>query len=274
MAIYTQNCINIEDHHAAITCREADEILRGTCREADEILQDPAGEDGDGTGGWQDDKGGLPSGDLLDTLHELDYLQRGNHMDDMIAVYLSRISGTPLEVEFLQGMKRLEKMLDGESFHHAAGCAGTEIQSKIRESFQRVLKTIYDLDIKFRHAVSAEINADKRAFIAAQHPGITRMAANNADLADAKFFNLCKDRVELVPHIDSWSSGIVCTSRTPASNTSSSQKDCVQKGEGATGVSWIESRDVVDLHLPKLLTLECVKQLFEKAATFVSCWFR
>eukprot|EP00973_Karenia_brevis_P080366 11149515-Karenia_brevis.AAC.1 len=43
---------------------------------------------------------------------------------------------------------------------------------------------------------------------------------------------------QIVPFFHWLNSGIVCSSRTPASSKMKQNLDCVQKGEGETGQSW------------------------------------
>ena len=190
------------------------------------------------------------------------------HMDFIIQMMLSKLTGD-LELDFVKGLQRLIARQEGAPIHHAAACAGCEIQAKVRQAFTRVIKATYNLDLEFKHSVSAEISPENREFLLSQH-SIDALAGNNTDLFNTMFPNLARGgRKDIVPHMDSYSSGVVCTSRTPASSKSASNVNCVQNGTGATGESWLQSKQIIKAHLPSLITLECVNQLFEKVPLIV-----
>ena len=191
------------------------------------------------------------------------------HMDLIIQLMLSKCSGD-LELEFVNGLKRLIASQDGAPFFHAAACAGCEIQARVRQAFSRVITATFNLDLEFKHSVSVEIAPEKRQFLVAQNPGIHALAGSNTEIFNVKFSNLRHDgRQEFVPHMDSYSSGVVCTSRTPASSRSAGNVNGVQEGKGATGESWQKSKHIIKTHVPRFITLECVNQLFEKVRLIV-----
>lgn len=69
---------------------------------------------------------------------------------------------------------------------------------------------------------------------------------------------------EMLPYFWQMNSGVVCTSRTPASSKRSDNKNCIQNGsDAATSQSWKETQAAYRAHWPVMIVLECVRQLLE-----------
>ncbi len=70
---------------------------------------------------------------------------------------------------------------------------------------------------------------------------------------------------DLLPYFWQLSSGVVCTSRTPASSSRSSNLNCVQREtDAATSQSWQQTSACYKQHWPVMITLECVRNLLEQ----------
>ena len=186
-----------------------------------------------------------------------------NHAEEMVNVYCSRLRGE-MELEVVEAWRCFAKHMQDSKCNHVVTCAGGDFAQVMKKAITTVLKDRYQIEFKDDFVAHCEKNDKKQAFIIEQHD-VSFMINNQREMTEPSCVNLMTNEVELIPHMHSLTTGVVCISRTPMSKNRAVNKGCVKRGDEATGECFKQVEDIVHAHWPLQLKLECVKELAEKS---------
>jgi site-specific DNA-cytosine methylase len=114
--------------------------------------------------------------------------------------------------------------------------------------------------VKFVHKFSAEIKDEKRKHIM-QNARPELLFGDVASLHEPQALDYISGELRYVPRVGVAIIGFPCTSKTRLSSKSGANAYCVQKGEGATGVGWTQTKLFIKNNLVVIVVLENVQEL-------------
>lgn len=173
-----------------------------------------------------------------------------------------------LEMEYVLSMRRAcNHFTESGGMPTWSLFAGTGLSSKLIVIVQDFFKTRYNIDLASHVAVLSEKNKQKLKFLQAQHPDAVVFSDNVNDLAMSAVTN-CRiwregehTRRAVLPRCSFMDCGTPCQARTPASNSSSNNVNCVQQQRETTGLGWKAASEAISAHKPLVGQIECVKEL-------------
>ena len=170
-----------------------------------------------------------------------------------------------IETEVVHALRRLVQIIPDQVINKWSLFAGTGLSSKVCHALSAVLINKYGIRIDFSDSLFCERDTHKQIFLKEQlEPEF--LVSEVAQLISDSAANVSLDgRSEMLPPCFMLDAGFPCTSRTPLSSKSSSNKDCVQNESEATGLGFKHLRQTICKHWPRLLGLECVVQLASRS---------
>ena len=189
-------------------------------------------------------------------------------LKDVIALMHQR-QGPTVQQEYLQGVRNLQYCSPLEQWSLFGGCG---LASHVLAAIGAVWKDMFNIDVKFLHAVVAERAAEKQRHLHREigHPIMT---ATVKELEGTLVNNLVDEdgnlgskpqRKSLLGSPKVLDGGVPCTSRTSLSCHAAANLNCVQKGTEATGLGFAETMTVSTTHWPDVVALECSDKLEQK----------
>lgn len=168
---------------------------------------------------------------------------------------------------WLDGLKLgLQSFFAGEtSISTGSACSGSDLVSHCLRAWTHFCRSYFDLDLPdFAPTLAVELHDAKRAFLLAQHPDLTFVMSDVAQLHETKAVN-CKTRqYEFIPYPSVMTAGFSCTARSRLNPKAKDNKHCVQLGTCSTGSTFSSIAQFIIRVKPKLSILENVIDLQEK----------
>ena len=145
--------------------------------------------------------------------------------------------------------------------------SGTEVTvrtfAKLEKQLDKVLNRSRQQQQIFRPIFSCERAPEKQAWIREQLPDLLYLFSEAGQLAQARAYDELSGDFKHVPAVDILTAGFSCTSRSKANNRAAQHKDCVQKGEGETGLTFFYTKKFIVAKKPRVFILENVEGLCE-----------
>ena len=157
----------------------------------------------------------------------------------------------------------LEMMSDGQTICSGTAMSGTDIMVHVTQCELHYLHRELDYPKHILKPLFAcDTDPNVQGFLADQFPDLPLLVNSVAELSNFKAQNLLKkNEWRVIPDVELIGMGFVCTSVTKQSSKSKTNRGCVSRGEGATGISFGESASAVVKRRALLSFLENVPEL-------------
>lgn len=162
-------------------------------------------------------------------------------------------------IDALQGVK-------GRTLCVGTGFSGCEIAWKALSLLKARWETSFEISLSFNLAFSCESDPDKQRWLLEQPDAAPRLFRDMAELQSTKAFCMRTRTRELVPFVDIFLGGFVCTSRSPLNKNRGTLMHCVQRQLGKTGASFSLVEKYVAANKPTMCVLENVPGLMQRQA--------
>ena len=111
---------------------------------------------------------------------------------------------------------------------------------------------------------ACELDDDKAAWLQAAHPECNLIFRNVAELSRHRAWNRVSRDYDLVPPVDLWVAGFVCTDKSKLNRNSAANIDCIRNNTGASGTTFHYALAYLKACQPAAFLLENVKELRNK----------
>lgn len=105
--------------------------------------------------------------------------------------------------------------LEGRTIHIGTGFSGCDIAWAVLKRLQRFWSQTFEIQLDFELTFSCESDEEKMRWLMTQHSEAQRLFRDMAELGGTRAYCLKAKARELVPPVDIFLAGFVCTSRSP-----------------------------------------------------------
>lgn len=168
---------------------------------------------------------------------------------------------TPVEVAYASGLRQFQSAYGNQCLVGSA-CSGTDVFMKALSYLGEYWKLSYDIDIKFIHEFSVELNQEKQKFITEEMR--PRYLFERVDrMKNDRNIDLLSGETVLIPFVHGFFAGFPCQSRSHENKNASDNKGCCRLGTGTTGSVLAGIVEYIEHHQPLFIMLENVMGLDE-----------
>ena len=167
-----------------------------------------------------------------------------------------RIMPDSVCLAWLRGLRAFVEKFGGKvSF--ATAFAGTDMTVKVLKYLSAAYKLEYDIDLKFEHVWTSEMDVEKQEFIQNQ-VSPPALFPDFGDLSNSVAFDAVSGKPIVIPYADILFGGFPCQSKSSLNKNKSLNAACIQDGTGTTGRGFASLLSYLDAAEPKAFFLENV----------------
>ena len=168
-------------------------------------------------------------------------------------------------IEYISNVKSAVAHLGVEGvISLACACSGTVAWKHYMNTLFIFWENEFDIQALGDHRFACEIDSDKRAFIAQQHPDVGKLFTDVRSLSERTAMNMRDGTMAMIDWVSIFGGGFSCLLKTPLNSSRSSNKFCVQKEQGSTGETFKGVKEYIVKVRPAISVLENLKEMSQK----------
>lgn len=163
-----------------------------------------------------------------------------------------------------EGMLMLKdglKGLAGKPLRVGTGFSGCDISYEVLKALSRFWHDSYNVSVPISLAFACECDLAKAAWLRAAHPECKAVFRDMAELCRAQAYNTVTGNFDLVPPVDLFLGGFVCTDKSRLNNKRAQHIQCVQNASAKTGGTFKMCFDFLKANRPHGFVLENVPEI-------------
>ena len=155
-------------------------------------------------------------------------------------------------------MLRGLKGLVGTTVRLGSGFSGCEIASRVLSEMRDYWEETFGIVLDTVQEFVCEKDTAKRDWLVHNHTQVKRVFTDMANLSQAKAWCQKANREVLVPGVDLFIAGFVCTDRSRFNSKRAKHAHCVQASSGKTGTTFAYCAEYITACRPTAVVLENV----------------